>query len=243
MTHIVYKYLSSPTSTTPTTPAIHQYTFNISIQLPQSKVKEDGAFVLAGEWIGPKIQNVNVAIGKLAKRCFVIISVQINGDWLPDQPYTDISDEASEIYNIPRGGFYSQVLPYNNGKGDLSPALGAMQLIADQVEAECPFAKSLGITGRGEGIIWRAESPLCHKAKFWIKMKGPIMNGTNIPDKKHSTKSEFIRAVVSPERRQQGLGYLKKTISSRRGNISAFSLSGLRRTSRQKRSLLPSSGR
>lgn len=116
-------------------------------QNPKTKVQEDKAFVLEGKWIGAKIQNDDVAIGKLSKRCFVIISVLINGDWIPDQPYADLSDERSDIYNISRGGFYSQILPYNNSKGDLSSALDAMQLLANQVEAERPFVKSFGIIG------------------------------------------------------------------------------------------------
>lgn len=50
------------------------------------------------------------------------------------------------------------------------------------------------------------------------------MNGTNIPDKKYATKKEFIRAVVSTERLQQGLDYLKekKLKWQERSDVSVF---------------------
>lgn len=98
-----------------------------------------------------------------------------------------------------------------------------MQGLADQVEAECPFSKTFDIIGRGEGIVWKPGPPLCGKAKFWIKMKGPIITGINVPDKKHATMKEFINAVVSQERLQQGLAYLTELkLKQERGNVSTF---------------------
>lgn len=89
-----------------------QYLQRFRTENSKVKIRDECPFILAGEWIGPKIQKDDVAIGKLPNRCFVIISVQINGEWLPDLPYADISDEASGIFNISRGGFYTQVLPW-----------------------------------------------------------------------------------------------------------------------------------
>lgn len=70
-----------------------------------------------------------------------------------------------------------------------------MQLQANSVEVECTFTKKVfAISGRGEGIVWKAESPLCEKSKFWIKMKGPISNGTNAPSITHGSMREFLVA-------------------------------------------------
>ena len=41
------------------------------------------------------------------------------------------------------------------------------------VEAECPFAKSFGVSGAGEGIVWKvADTAQFPGPRFWCKTKG-----------------------------------------------------------------------
>ena len=139
---------------------------------PKAKINEEYPFIIAGEWIGPKIQK-DVAVSALPDRYFVIISVSINNEWQPDEPYSDIENESIHIINISRGGFFHETIELKTPE----PAFAKMQALADAVEKECPFAKTFGLIGLGEGIVWKPSAPLCHDAKYWLKLKGPISMG------------------------------------------------------------------
>ncbi|TEY75894.1 hypothetical protein BOTCAL_0063g00270 [Botryotinia calthae] len=139
---------------------------------PKVKINDEHPLIIAGEWIGPKIQK-DVAVSALPDRYFVIISVSINNEWQPDEPYSDIENESIHIVNISRGGFFHETIELKNSE----PAFAKMQALADAVEKECPFAKTFGLIGLGEGIVWKPSAPLCHDAKYWLKLKGPISMG------------------------------------------------------------------
>ncbi|KAF7896075.1 hypothetical protein EAF00_006090 [Botryotinia globosa] len=139
---------------------------------PKAKINDEHPLIIAGEWIGPKIQK-DVAVSALPDRYFVIISVSINNEWQPDEPYSDIENESVNILNISRGGFYHETIELKNP----DPAFTKMQALANEVEKECPFAKTFGFIGLGEGIVWKPAAPLCHDAKYWLKLKGPISMG------------------------------------------------------------------
>ncbi|KAI9643134.1 hypothetical protein NHQ30_008869 [Ciborinia camelliae] len=161
---------------------------------PKAKVNEEHPLIIAGEWIGPRIQK-DVAISALPERYFVIISVSINGEWQPDEPYADIEDASVCIVNISRGGFYHETVLLR----DPDPAFAKMQALADAVEMECPFAKSFGIIGMGEGIVWKPAAPLCHEAKYWIKLKGPVSMGTVVagPAARIPQRGGFVVPIFS----------------------------------------------
>ncbi|ESZ92349.1 hypothetical protein SBOR_7259 [Sclerotinia borealis F-4128] len=159
---------------------------------PRAKLLDEHPLIIAGEWIGPKIQK-DVAVSALPERYFVIISVSINGEWQPDELYSDIENESVCIVNISRGGFFHETILLK----DPQPALAKMQALADAVEEECPFAKAFGIIGLGEGIVWKPAAPLCHEAKYWIKLKGPISMGTAVaePAARMPQRSGFVTPV------------------------------------------------
>ncbi|KAF7940700.1 uncharacterized protein EAE97_006886 [Botrytis byssoidea] len=139
---------------------------------PKAKINDEDPLIIAGEWIGAKIQK-DVAVSALPDRYFVIISVSINNEWQPDEPYSDIENESINILNISRGGFYHETIELKNP----DQAFTKMQALANEVEKECPFAKTFGLIGLGEGIVWKPAAPLCHDAKYWLKLKGPISMG------------------------------------------------------------------
>lgn len=58
--------------------------------------------IIAGEWIGPKVQK-DVGVSQLSAR-FVIISIQINGNWQNDADYSDIEATKANVYSIFRSG-------------------------------------------------------------------------------------------------------------------------------------------
>ncbi|KAJ8057857.1 hypothetical protein OCU04_013043 [Sclerotinia nivalis] len=161
---------------------------------PKARVQEANPMIIAGEFIGPRIQK-DVAISALPRKCFVIISVSINNEWQPDEHYADIHNESVGIFNVSRGGFFHETITIKNPQ----PAFEKMQALADAVEKECPFAKSFGIIGLGEGIVWKPAAPLCHDAKYWLKLKGPISMGTVVagPAARIPRRSGFVTPIFS----------------------------------------------
>lgn len=177
---------------------------------PSTKINEEHPTIIAGEYIGPGVQK-KVAIDNLPSRLFIIVSVSINNAWLPDEPYADIHNEAAGIYNISRGGFYHEELAFDNVKASRQ----RLQDLTVEVERECPFAKSLGIVGGGEGIVWKVSHPYGADARFWLKTKGAQWAATT--EKQLAVGSmgseteeakELAEAAVSENRLAQGWEYL-----------------------------------
>ncbi|KAH6668176.1 hypothetical protein B0J14DRAFT_156589 [Halenospora varia] len=194
---------------------------------PGIPIDEEHPTIIAGEWIGPGVQK-NVAISNLPRKVFVILSVSINNSWLPNGPYADICDETVGFYNISRGGFY---------KADLN--LGAVEECHEvlmkhtlDVEKACPFGESFGISGIGEGIVWKAKHPLGNDAKYWFKTKGPL-HAISTTDKlkkqpngnqsEQSKANEFAKACVTEMRLQQGWDtMIEKGIPTNMKNMPEF---------------------
>jgi hypothetical protein len=109
--------------------------------------------LIAGEWIGESIQK-DVAISRLSKR-FVIISVNINGQWQKDSNYGGIALANHDIYNISRAGVFHQTL-YPE---DMQRTTNELEALAEQVAAQCPFAATFNLQGEGEGIVWKPADP------------------------------------------------------------------------------------
>ena len=179
---------------------------------PGVEIKEEFSTIIAGEWIGPGIQK-GVAISDLPRKYFVILSVSINNAWLPNEPYADIHSEAVGIYNISRGGFYHEELVFN----DVKESREKLHTHTLAVEKECPFAKTFGISGVGEGIVWKAEHPLGSDARFWLKTKGlqhQVTNTERLRNKPGGTELEnaknFAEAAVTVNRLEQGWAYLEE---------------------------------
>lgn len=170
-----------------------------------------GDLVIAGEWCGSKIQK-KVALANIP-RFFAIISININDSWVPDWKYADISNEDARIFHISKAGFFTQELNFD----DISASEAYIKGLTDAVEKECPFAKTLGVSGLGEGIVWKATNH-CGDPKFWFKSKGDILavsNSSKLPasavDKENRERVEnFAKAIVTENRLEQGWEYLEQ---------------------------------
>ena len=130
-------------------------------------VGEDLPVVVAGEWIGEKIQK-DVAISQLSRR-FVIVSVNISGVWQKDDDYSDISLPDYDIYNASRAGlFHTTLYPDDHERTVLE-----VERMTEEVAAHCPFAATFGISGLGEGIVWKPVAPQYNgDTSLWFKSKG-----------------------------------------------------------------------
>ncbi|TVY84982.1 hypothetical protein LSUE1_G003831 [Lachnellula suecica] len=143
----------------------------------------------------------------------VEINEDINNAFLPDEPYADIQNEDAGFYNISRGGFYHEEFDFNTPEASRE----RLQVHTVAVEKECPFAKTFGISGAGEGIVWKAEHPLGNDARRWLKTKGASHSVTTTekvkvaPSDSDLEKAQnFAEAAVTNNRLEQGWGYLEE---------------------------------
>jgi hypothetical protein len=181
---------------------------------PNMPIERDQPVLIAGEWIGQSIQK-GVAVSQLSKR-FVIISISINGRWQNDSDYGCIALPNHDIYNVSRAGVFKSTLHPE----DPQRTIAELEILADQVAAQCPFAATFGLEGAGEGIVWKpAEAAYNANPALWFKTKGGRFKPTFVAPHKQSTdgskqKREVAAAVArvwaSEQRLEQGLEYLQE---------------------------------
>ncbi|KAK4693472.1 hypothetical protein P7C71_g3940, partial [Lecanoromycetidae sp. Uapishka_2] len=180
----------------------------------------EGDIIMAGEWCGKGVQK-KVAISKMEK-FFAIISTNINGNWVPDWEYADISNEVASFYHVGKADFFEHELFFDN----VNASEEQIRKLTDEVEAECPFAKKLGQSGLGEGIVWKATK-YCGEPKFWFKSKGDLLAVSNVAkmpasavDKENRERVDnFAHAIVTENRLEQGWDLLEHKNA---GGLGAF---------------------
>lgn len=167
--------------------------------------------LIAGEFCGLGIMK-GVAVSKLPP-LFVVFSVQVNGDWVLDEEYGDISCEEVRVFNISKAGFFHHDFQLD----DVDASRAIINALVEQVDKECPFGAALGISGKGEGIVWKPRD--CHQdPSLWFKTKGDsfaVSTSHKLPPSavamENRKRSEnFARSVVTEQRLEQGWGYLEE---------------------------------
>lgn len=148
-----------------------------------------------GEWCGGNIQK-GVAICQLPKM-FVIFAVNIDGDWR-ELPF---KNNLTYITDFPN---YTIDIDFNNP--ELSQNILAE--ITEKVEECCPVGQQLGVTGIGEGVVWKAK----HGDHFYqFKVKGEkhsvskVKTLASVNVEMLTGIKEFVDTVVTENRLQQSL--------------------------------------
>ena len=141
---------------------------------------------------------------------------------MPDTEYGDIHNEVIGVYNIARAGFFYTELRYH----DMGELESEIKTLVEQVERECPYIRTFGVSGIGEGIFWKPRDYFSN-LDFWSKSKGEIFEVTarnKLPvselrsDSADRVKS-LAEAIVTDNRLEQGWKYLKemRVIRDKRG--------------------------
>ena len=71
-----------------------------------------------------------------------------------------------------------------------------------QVEEECPVGKAFGVSGIGEGIVWKCTTPTWEDSGYWMKTKGD----------KHANSRVRVIAAVDVEK-INGINELAETLA------------------------------
>ena len=200
----------------------------LTLKYPDNSI---ATFILHGEWCGSNIQK-GVALTQLEKM-FVIYNISIIFDNETDEQnkmyeynlIKDMKNEKVHIYNIYMFQTFNIEIDFEN------PKLIQNELVelTNQVEKECPIGKYFGVSGIGEGIVWKCHEKNYYSSKYWFKCKGELHSITKvkklfpIDTEKLKNITEFIDNTVTEERLQQGLSYLKEfNLEIDKKNIGTF---------------------
>ena len=166
--------------------------------------------VVFGEWCGKGVQP-NVAISELPKR-FVVFGVKADDVWMNRSFVATVKSEALGIENI--YDYYTQRVDIDFNFPQL-----AQNVLADltvKVEAECPFAKAHGVSGVGEGIVWKCLNFMWEDPMFYFKVKGEAHSVTKVKTlaavdiEKVKSIREFAEKTVTENRCRQGVDKLRE---------------------------------
>lgn len=173
---------------------------------------EDSAVVsVFGEWCGQGIQR-GVAISELPKM-FVVFALNVNGNWcFPLLMKTLLIDTGLTcIEDFPT---YDVTIDFNR------PELSQNEMIeiTEQVEACCPVAKSFGVEGIGEGVVWICvdENWVNRDSGMWFKIKGEKHSVSKVKTlapidlEKVGTIQECVDKICTENRMNQGLSVMKE---------------------------------
>jgi hypothetical protein len=191
------------------------------------KYPDQHIFILHGEWCGGNIQK-GVSLTQLEKM-FVIynislifesykgdtsdnISIEEKSKMYEYNLIKDMKNEDIRIYNIYMFQTFNIEINFEN------PKLVQNELIelTNKVEKECPIGTYFGVSGIGEGIVWKCHQKNYYSSSFWFKCKGDLHSVTKVKTlapvdtEKLKNISEFIDNTVTEERLQQGISYLRE---------------------------------
>lgn len=121
--------------------------------------------ILFGEWCGGSIQK-GVALNQLEKR-FVVFGMKAifddgEGQWLDS---SGIRDHSINVFNIDDYKKYEIEVDLNRP----DKAIEQMVQWTTEVGDECPFASQFGVSGIGEGIVWRRSDSYGYSQAFKTK--------------------------------------------------------------------------
>lgn len=194
----------------------NSYALNKIMYLVKGKYKTNSVYVY-GEWCGSGIQN-GTALNQFSKKYFAIFEiVVVDSDGL--ETIVDSTQFHEDFHNILQEVVViDSIVPPVELEIDFSaPHLVQNYLLEKtlEVENECPFAKTFGISGIGEGLVWTCE--LQHVDKF--KTKGEKHSSSKVKTLKELTQAEiaqkesiqdFVDYAVSENRLQQGISKLEE---------------------------------
>ena len=168
--------------------------------------------VIFGEWVGNTIQK-GVAISELPKM-FVIFSTKFIYD--DKSIWSEIEDAASDDVDIPGvydiEDFQTYLIDIDFNYPELSQNKMLEWTLA--VENECPVGKHFGVSGIGEGIVFKCIEEGWEDSGMWFKSKGEkhsvskVKTLNAIDVEAVENMRAFVDATVTEARLEQGLDNL-----------------------------------
>jgi Rnl2 family RNA ligase len=171
--------------------------------------------IIYGEWAGPGIQS-GVAISNIEKKTFFIFDIVFyphdsDGETVTHIPIDFYKDHFLKLDQVKLMTDFPQ---YTMNIDFTRPELSQNELVnlTVEVETECPVGRQMGVTGIGEGIVWRNE-----QTGLMFKVKGEKHSTSKVRTVKEiaavdlermNTVAEFVANVVTENRLNQGIAKL-----------------------------------
>lgn len=177
-----------------------------------------------GEWCGSGIQK-RVALSQLNKM-FVIFGMVASEDaddamennesniYFSKQEMMDCVEQCRSV--VGNSFAIKSIYDFPVYKVDIDfrapqEANDALTLMVEEVEQECPVSKVLGISGTGEGIVFRCVTDGWEDTRFWFKIKGEKHKGSARQARVHSEIDQerlvnvqiLAESLVNEERLEQ----------------------------------------
>lgn len=189
--------------------SVYKQLFERALEI--SKVSAPEIVIITGEWCGENVQK-GVALTQLEK-LFAVFGLKVDNRWMPLESLKYLEVPDARIFSILRGGL-EQIRVDTK---DLDSCTNKLVELTDNVEKNCPFAKSFGVNGIGEGMVWQCNERLT--STLWFKVKGHLHSVTKINTLKPQTPQEierrknlknFVQDIITISRLEQGLDYLRE---------------------------------
>jgi hypothetical protein len=166
--------------------------------------------VIYGEWAGKGVQG-GVALAEVEK-CFIIFGAKsiVGGEtvWLDVREWKTPSEyRIFKIYDFPT---YKIDINFETPEY----AVDQINKWVLEVEAECPVGKALGVSGIGEGLVFRCLDEGYKCSGFWFKCKGQAHSQSKVKKfatvdiEKFESLQAFTNSVLDEERLEQGYRWL-----------------------------------
>lgn len=191
--------------------------------------------VIYGEWCGANIQP-GVALAQL-DTMFVAFGIKIlqnkEEKWLTYEQFNEVMNtnkstlEKNRVFNIYDFPTYKIDIDFNNPKIVQNKLVD----ITMEVEQQCPVGKKFGVSGIGEGVVWKniTAHPALENLNLFFKVKGKehsvshVTSLAMVDTEKVKNIAEFVEKVVTENRLKQGLEYLSEQhLTANEENIKTF---------------------
>lgn len=196
---------------------------------------ENKTAVVYGEWCGANVQP-GVALAHLPTM-FVAFGIKIvenkQESWLSYEQFNEVMNtnkqalQEQRIFNIYDFPTFKLEIDFNNPKIVQNKLVD----ITMDVEKQCPVGKYFGVSGIGEGVVWKniTPHPAVENLNLFFKVKGKehsvshVTSLAMVDTEKVKNIAEFVEKVVTENRLKQGLEYLaEQHLPANQENIKTF---------------------
>ena len=171
--------------------------------------------VIYGEWCGKGIQDT-VAISELPKM-FVIFDILIRKSdeesyYLDLREYKWVELKGCNVFNIHNFPTYEMDIDFSQPHNYQNDLIN----LTEMVEKQCPVGFTFGVTGVGEGLVWKPNDMSLYDGEIMFKVKGTKHSDSKVKvlaevdvEKLNSVK-EFLDRVITDHRMEKGIDYLNE---------------------------------
>lgn len=190
------------------------------------QIKPEETVCIYGEWCGGNIQK-GVALSNLDKM-FVVFDVAIKtGDnetvkWVSHDAgvLSMFNQPERKVYNALQFETYAIDIDFENP----DMFVNEMVEITNKVEKECPVGAYFGVSGIGEGVVWKNEDcTLRFKVKGEKHQNSKVKTLATVDVEKLNAIAEFVDYACTENRLQQGVTVMRENnIEVELKNIGGF---------------------